>query len=543
MSSTSPSTLPEIVPHDFRASANPDLPASLTLVGSLVDYNHSPSFGQLACQLEPDYEVKPGQLLGVWHGRRDREIITIIQVKDCFEQNPSEEPELANARKRLALGTGYAREGVSTRVFRLSVCATIEEFEVKENDGAWTVISERSPETLCRAGDPVVLIPADLCQRALGTLEDPDKGFEVGTLFGPQSPPIILKPDVAQMHVGVFGNPGKGKSYLSGVLLEELAAWNVPVLVLDVNGETIDAARSLGGDCIRLPDRSRFGLPLSLLSASELVAIAPNVQQGTQYAELIEIVHDQLRAEAKNAGKEYGFDDLIAGMEARGPTLSLTPATIRAAVNRIKALSKDPLIGERFNIIERLKEKRLIVLDCRYLTLPQTRLIAAAAARTLQRYGREMAQKSLLPDATQESRDWFAALYIDEAHAVAPASENVVSTQVLYELARMGRHVRTGLILASQSPSDLDRSILKRLQTRFVFALERDQLQAINGIAADLGDELIAALPKLPRGICAVSGSSELIRHGFLLRVRERRTPVGGTTPPVFAGRTKQKKA
>jgi hypothetical protein len=64
-------------------------------------------------------------------------------------------------------------------------------------------------------------------------------------------------------------------------------------------------------------------------------------------------------------------------------------------------------------------------------------------------------------------------------------------------------------------------------------------LRAIQGVMADLDERLIAKLPKLPRGVCGVSGSSELVRHGFLMRVRERNTPVGGTTPKVFAGRTK----
>lgn len=531
--------VPEVVPHEFRAEAAPPLPASLKLVGTLVDYNNSPSFGSTTFQLEPHFEAKPGQMLGVYHGRRGRQILTIIQVGDCFEHNPSEEPQLANARKRLGLGSGNAREGISTRVFRLGVCETIEEFEVQERDGEWVVLAERAPETLCRAGDPVVQIPAALCQRAVGGLDDPDKGLDLGNLFGPEPAPITLDPQIAQMHIGVFGNPGKGKSYLSGVLLEELADWNVPTLVLDVNGEVIEAAKSLGGDFITLPDKKRFGLPLSLLTPSELISIAPNVQPGTQYAELIEIAQGNLRSLNKKTGKEFNFDDLIAEMESLAPNLELKAPTIRAAVNRIRVLSSDPLIGEKFDFIKELKKKKLIVLDCRYLSLSQTRLIAAAAARTLQKYGREMAQKE---DATDEEKRWFSTLYIDEAHAVAPTSENVISTQVLYELARMGRHVRTGLILASQSPSDLDRSILKRLQTRFVFALEKDQLQSINGISADLGEHLLASLPKLPRGVCAVTGTSELVRHGFLLSVRKRRTPVGGSTPPVFSTRVKESK-
>ena len=129
---------------------------------------------------------------------------------------------------------------------------------------------------------------------------------------------------------------------------------------------------------------------------------------------------------------------------------------------------------------------------------------------------------------------------MDEAHSVIPDDEKVVSTQVFFELARMGRHVRTGLVLSSQSPADLNPSVLKRLQLRFVFALERDQLRNIHGVIADLDEKIIAQMPKLPRGICAVSGSSELVRHGFLLDVRPRRTYVGGGTAPVFGGRVKR---
>ena len=176
-------------------------------------------------------------------------------------------------------------------------------------------------------------------------------------------------------------------------------------------------------------------------------------------------------------------------------------------------------------------------MDCRYLTLRQTRLIAAAAARELQRVGREMARKA--QEGDQTAANWFSLFMVDEAHQVPPSDESVVSSQIMFELARMGRHVRTGLVLISQSPSDLNPSVLKRLQLRFIFALEKDQLRAIQGVTADLDERLIAKLPKLPRGVCGVSGSSELVRHGFLMRVRERTTPVGGTTPTVFAGRTK----
>jgi len=95
--------------------------------------------------------------------------------------------------------------------------------------------------------------------------------------------------------------------------------------------------------------------------------------------------------------------------------------------------------------------------------------------------------------------------------------------------------------LSSQSPADLNQSVLKRLQTRLIFALEQDQLKRISGVVADLDEQLLRTLPKLPQGVCAVSGSSEIVKHGFLLRVRQRETPVGGRTPSVFQGRIKNK--
>ncbi|MFX6149065.1 hypothetical protein ABTF39_19755, partial [Acinetobacter baumannii] len=91
-------------------------------------------------------------------------------------------------------------------------------------------------------------------------------------------------------------------------------------------------------------------------------------------------------------------------MALRAESLDLKKPTVNTAISRVKALSSNPLIGERFDFVEELKKNRLIVLDCRYLTVEQTRLIAAAAARTLQRHGRTMAQRSLSVDATESEK-------------------------------------------------------------------------------------------------------------------------------------------
>jgi len=511
------------------------LPSAFVQIGKVVHWEGTPNFLEIAAVLEPQSDVRPGQFVGVWHGKRGHPVLTVVQVANCRDVNPNEEPVLAVARERLGLGAAYASEGTSTRIHRLMEGPTVEELElevlgesVRSNGPAFAV------ERLIRAGDPVVLLTDDLIAETIGSLPKPENGLHTGEVYGERPIQVTFDPQALQMHIGIFGNPGKGKSYSSGVIMEEALQWGIPTLILDINGEMIAAARSLGGLILTLPDPS-FGLSLSLITSAELLQVAPNIQEGTIYAELIELAHDRLRSEKK--GQPFTFADLVAKIQEIGKQTDAKAPSVNTACSRVLALEHDPVVGGNFDFVEAVVKHRLVVLDCRYLTLRQTRLIAAAAARELQRVGREMARKAEAGD--KSAADWFSIFMVDEAHQVAPSDEGVVSSQVMFEIARMGRHVRTGLVLISQSPSDLNPSVLKRLQLRFIFALEKDQLRAIQGVMADLDERLVAKLPKLPRGVCGVSGSSELVRHGFLMRVRERRTPVGGTTPKVFAGRTK----
>ena len=525
----------ELVAANFSGEILKQPPDHLKTVGAVVQTEGGPSFQKIGVLLNPGIEVRPGEFLGVWHGRRDRDdLLTVLQVEDCVEVNPNETPVLAHTRRALDLGPAFSREESSTRVFRVARCKTVEDVRL---DDDYAAKSAGAPESLCRSADPVVRLPDELATSALGGLDHPDKGLSLGTLLNTTAV-VTLPAEILQLHIGIFGNPGKGKSYAAGTLIEEMRDWDVPVILLDINGEMVELTKALGGEVISLPDPTRFGLALNNITGRELMSIAPQVDAKTLYAELIEISHDAVRARVRH-GETMSLDDVIAEADTQGSRSGSKSVTINAAKAKIGSLKNNPLIGEAFPFVKELTQRRLICLDCRRLQLSQTRLVAAAAAREIQNYGRRCARLTEDGKANPDEGAWLAVLFIDEAHTVVPETETSVATAVLRELARMGRHSRTGLILASQSPADLDSSILKRMQTRFVFALERDQLKSIGGVRSDLGDELLDALPKLGRGICAVSGNGDQIRHGFLMKVRTRRTPVGGGTPPVFAKRVK----
>lgn len=533
-----------LVTHDLSEPNEIAPPDGFTAIGVVVNSPRSPRFNSVDVLLNADCDVNPGEFLFVLHPSTSdtTAVVTVVQVEDAHEVNPNEAADLAAARRKLGLNRAYAGEGRSIRIYRVAEASAMEEYDMARHSTSddWRLLSRRGVSTLTRAGFWVVRLPSRFKQEVVGSLSNEDEGLHVGRFAGEDGEPVTLSPKVLQLGAFVGGNPGSGKSYFCGNVLEEAAAFDVPTLVIDVNGEFGDAVAALGGKVIQLPNKNEFGLGLHLLTSSELVSITPNVQPNTQYAELIELAHDRCRGEFSRTSKPITFNDLEQAITDLGEDLKITPASIRAATSRVNGLSRDPLFARSYEFMKELHKHRVISLDCRYLTLRQTRLIAAAAARILQQYGREMTRKANEGDI--EAASWFSLLFIDEAHMVAPSTESTVSTQVLYELARMGRHVRTGLLMSSQSPLDLDKSILKRLQTRFIFTLERDQLSAIGGISADFGDEMLQHIPKLPRGTCAVSGTTEVVRHGFFMEVRERRTPVGGGTPDVFSIRTKGKK-
>jgi hypothetical protein len=42
-------------------------------------------------------------------------------------------------------------------------------------------------------------------------------------------------------------------------------------------------------------------------------------------------------------------------------------------------------------------------------------------------------------------------------------------------------------------------------------------------------------MPKLPQGVCVLTGAFETVRHATVVRVRERRTTHGGATPDIWS--------
>ncbi len=504
---------------------------SCRLLGRVISTATSPSFFALEFRVEPNRVTTPGRFVAVEASAEDGDNVLVIgRVEDVHEVNPHEDALSSTLHGVLEFDTTYAHEGASTVIYRVASAEPLEE-AVLGDDGA--VAGIRSITSLPKAGAPVYDAGEDLTVAALGLEPQPTDGIHVGQVFGDQDTPIVLDKTVIQRHIFIGGGTGSGKSYTRGVLAEELHALGIPQVNIDVNGEMIEATAELGGRNL-VPGRDGFTLPLSALSSADVIDAVPSINRGTNMETLLRFAHESLLKDVQ-VGKRphFGVTELVGHIDDCAFTLEMTVGsgsdrrpdrrTVEPTKLRTQSLARLPFLGEPFDWAAALAPGAIINIDCRGLLLGELRLITASVARDLQSLSRAGRLR------------FFTALSIDEFHLVAPADDSAVTTQVLREIARVGRHYKLGLILTTQSPSDVDRAILKRLLTRFLHAIEPDQLDALKGVFSDASQDLIRTLPKLPQGVCVLTGAFETVRHATVVKVRRRLTTHGGATPDIFA--------
>lgn len=489
------------------------------VIGRVICEGGSPNLARVQFRLIPGRNTTIGRVVGIDLTRPSGErVLSLMRVGQVREHNPHEDALSSTISDVIPLETRYAPEGRSTVIYRAAEGELLEEAVLNANG---TMSHIESVETLPLAGSPVIEVSPEIIASALNLVEDPEDGITIGSVTGLDIEASLRK-EIVQTHMFLSGGIGRGKSYARGVIAEELAMHGVPQINIDPMGEMVDATEDLGGLNVT-PGKEGFTLPLSALEAEDVLDAIPGINKSTNYATLIAYAHNGLLVrEVFGRGNHFGVADLVQRIEEVAPVLEMQKAnTLRPAIQRAKSLERIDFIGNPYPWEKMLTPGKMINIDCRGRLVSELRLIAASIARDIQR----LAKARKIP---------FVVFSIDEAHLIAPNREDAVTTQVLREIARIGRHYRIGLILTTQSPADMDRSILKRLLTRFIFAIEPDQLDALRGVFSDAPDTVVRHLPKLPVGTCLVTGVSETIKHATLMKIRKRRTRVGGQTPDVF---------
>lgn len=491
-----------------------------TIVGTVISDQESPTFELVRIKMKAGQDLKPGTLVRIPASRSGEQTVLIARIRSAHESNPNENPLSVNVRDTLGISANYPREEDSTTIFRLVEADLIEEIFGDEI---------RAPQTLPNSGAEVSIASVDEIVQTLGLVKDQVAGLHIGETVSGTPTSIILKREAIQRHLFICGTTGSGKSYAMGVVTEELVRQGLPVVFIDTQDEYSVLVEKLGGTVVE-PGKD-FTVRLSSLTESELLDLLPEaMQKSPLQSGVVARAFGELQTELTNEGiAKFTLEDVIRKIPEAAQALSAkkgeVPTLIDYVTRRLKTLTYHKIFGSGLSGVADWRKLMYpcLALNCKRLTSTQLQSVATAVLRELQ----NLRLRGHIPP--------YVAV-VDEAHLFVPDGQDSPCKQIIREGVRIGRHHGIAFVLMTQSPVDIDKRAIRQCNTRMVFALESDQLDAIRGVKADASDEMLRALPKMPQGTCLLSGTYESVKHTIPVKIRLQKTEkaAGGQTPNIF---------
>lgn len=491
-------------------------------IGTVVTDDSSPSFELFRFKARAGEYVHPGMLVGA---SINEKTFLLGRIAGSLEINPHESPSRTAIRDAMGVQPDYPPEDLSITIFRVYEADVIEQGVIMD-DG----LEIFEPIDMPKAGGTVFLPSEEVIASAMGFEEESAQALSLGHTrltgdFGGEEEEaaenVLLKPEIIQRHIFIGGTTGSGKSFGAGILLEEINELGIPVIILDSQREYLYLTEDLGGKVLK-PGHD-YTVRLSSLIESEILDLVPTLR-GTVGYELLAHSFLALKREIREGQREqFGLKELLEKMESDAPNLEVKPASLKLATMRTQtSIERHNFLGDSTNWVDLLKKYKVIDIDCGSLDLSQLQLVVGSTLRELQ----GLRLKKEIPP--------YVAV-LDEAHLLVPEGEDTPCRQVIRENVRMGRHYGICMILITQSPVDIEKKTIRQCNTRLIFALEPDQLSALQGVKADTTEEMLQRLPKMPRGTCILSGTYETIKHAIPIKIRsQRRTRHGGEAPNIF---------
>ncbi|MBI2600476.1 ATP-binding protein [Candidatus Daviesbacteria bacterium] len=498
-------------------------------IGSVVADEFSPTFDCFRIKADANKYVYPGTLVAT---PIDKNHFLIGRIKSSLEVNPHESASRAKVREALDIEPDYPEEKLSTNIYRVYEADVIEEGILsKEGEAIKMEVSE--PSDMPKAGARVFIPTEEVVANAMGFLREEDKALVLGRTKitngdeDQENPKnnVLLKPSLIQRHVFVGGTTGSGKSYATGVILEEVNKFKIPIIILDSQNEYIGLAEGLGGVVLKPGDD--YKVRLSSLTEGEILGLVPTLPEVGR--NLLAFTFLQLKREIIRGERGgFGLDDILIEMSNNAPSLQVNTNSLQIALQRTRSsLERHRFLGDETNWKDLLRDQPVVNIDCGDLDQHQLQLVIGATLRELQHL-----RKSV------EIPPYVAVL--DEAHLLVPEGEDSPCKQVIREGVRIGRHYGICMFLITQSPVDIDKKTIRQCNTRFIFALEPDQLESIKGVRADATEDMLQRLPKMPVGTCILSGTYETVKHAIPIKIRKRNIESGGKTPDIFTEMTEK---
>lgn len=435
--------------------------------------------------------------------------------------------------------------------------------------GTYRTVDGTATNTFKRGADSYPLVES-LCwvvdgtnlQKLMGLLSknlEPEKQLRLGTFVSDPSAIAVADGDrLFQRHAALLGSTGSGKSWSVALILEKASSLgHANLIVLDMHGEY--APLTEGDDSIARgfkiaapgdddSDERTLYLPWWLLNQEEMQALlldrsesnAPN-QAARLTHHVRELKHERLLADGNKAVADrftvdspvpFSLADLIdrldaddnemvpgarAGSDKAGPF----NGRLTRFVSRMRARTEDRRYGFMFAPLdsevnyEWLHElarkllgtkKGIKVIDFSEVPSDILPIVVGVLARVLYE----------IHFWTVEEKRTPITIVCDEAHLYLPAGVADVaelrSLDAFERIAKEGRKYGISLLVVSQRPSDVSKTVLSQCNNFVVLRLTNDQDQAvIKKLMPESLEGVSAALPLLDVGEAILLGDALIL--------------------------------
>ena len=404
----------------------------------------------------------------------------------------------------------------------------------------------QQPKKAVMPGKPVYIAPAGLLEKFYSYPEG--EAIKVGSLITRGEVPVSLSVKGFRRHLAIIAQTGSGKTYLAGIIVEELLRKGGTIIMLDPHADYVFLSRNIDGKRHELSDRMTvFRSPASTgrYTEAEVGRIEPyeicfsdlDADEirllsgiGRHYTNIMSGLQKALD-ELKGRKKAFQVEDLLKELEEadkwKGQDVDAKIIDgARSAVKYLTRLVKMRVFTDAStNVGRMLRPMHLSVVDLSGLDDEVSDYIAYR----------------ILSDAYEKVSSgefgYPVFVFVEEAHRFIPAVGSTHSSRIIKKIAAEGRKFGVFLVVITQRPSKVHSDALSQCNSQIIMRITnpKDQ-EAVAASSERLGETLLDDLPGLDTGEAVIVG--EMTRAPIMARIKKRVTREGGSDVDIM-GRMK----
>lgn len=389
------------------------------------------------------------------------------------------------------------------------------------------------PRVPFKAGAPVMHADENLIIKVIGIKRDDRTGAYIGMLMGHDIQIQLDINDMVSKHVSVLAKTGGGKSYITGVLIEELLKHDVTVMVIDPHGEygsVRDAGQhtefndtfgvtprgfrdkiiEFSPDPKTNKDAQPLRFTLANLEARDVLALT-KVKNTRQALPALKKTLEMIRANKAN----FSLRDVIRTLEAQEDSNNAQ------LIQELNYLDEIQIFAERGTKLDELVQKgKMTILNMKGTAPDISELIINRVMTSLF----QMRKINAIPPML---------VVVDEAVNYCPQQGTTACSGIMRTIAAEGRKFGLGMVVITQRAAKIDKNVLSQCGTQIILKITNPlDLKAVVSSVEGLTTGTTEEIQQLPLGIAIVCGAG--LQVPLFVRVRPRESRHGGETVKII---------